>query len=632
MIPSPSKRRKSNSSIPIPVGASNTARRDGRGRTSPSRSPSRRSFQAPTRSSLARYHPDVLSKVIERSASEKAQRSSGQEFSSFGEHIDSSPQISGSIPLRPHVGASRAEPEEDDGLPRLNSTISRPGSRRRSFGEHPFPGEISRVKAPDRLGETRGSASISPTGSYDAGQGLSLSPPEADPPPRGTIAHFNGSPSQRSNVKRKQQLKKEGFYPIFKNKNTKATDPKRSAGESRPGISIEPDKGLPTEIREKKKVRDSLREQLERLKEEVELLEKEAGQLETTEHESVDESSLRRVIGLLLSKNPSCAPPPPKPPAPPPLSSMLSYLLPFTAQQSIPLSEPEPPPSPPPENPYAMKPLENSTPYLTVFAPLTLKTETVTSTVRSPSRALGVPSDIVQTYHFTLQPPGRFPASLYQIPLVLKTDPEKQSVLSISVSKTDSKLPGPLEGWITSRLSNPLLNHDVSGLCWGVCRYWEAAISRSKFWVKLQALSEKLEENPRYLEQAKKTYRKQGEADISRSTTPDTDGQQYATKDLVQHFERASYRFSTSTGPNELELLVSCPLTLDLWTSEPQLEPSICISGSSLKSTAASKIEKEAKRVFQGMIKRGNDGDVDVDIGSLVKAVEAVIVILFGLV
>lgn len=296
MIPSPSKRRKSNSSIPIPVGASHTARRDGRGRTSPSRSPSRRSFQAPTRSSLARYHPDVLSKAIERSASEKAQRSSGQEFSSFGEHIGSSPQISGSIPLRPHVGASHTEPEEDDGLPRLNSTISRPGSRRRSFGELPFPGEISRVKAPDKPGEKRGSASISSTGSHDAGQGLSLSPPEADPPPRGTIAHFNGSPSQRSNVKRKQQLKKEGFYPIFKNKNTKATDPKRSAGEPRPGIGSEPDKELPKEIQENQKVRDSLREQLERLKEEVELLEKEAGQLETTEHESVDESSLRRLM------------------------------------------------------------------------------------------------------------------------------------------------------------------------------------------------------------------------------------------------------------------------------------------------------------------------------------------------
>lgn len=296
MLPSPSKRRKSNSSIPIPVGASNTTRRDGRGRTSPSRSPSRQSFQAPTRSSLARYHPDVLSKVIERSASEKAQRSSGQEFSSFGEHIDSSPQISGSIPLRPHAGASHTEPEEDDGLPRLNSTISRPGSRRRSFGEQPFPGEISRVKAPDTLGENRGSASNSSTGSHDAGQGLSLSPPEADPPPRGTITHFNGSPSQRSNMKRKQQLKKEGLYPIFKNKNTKATDPKRSAAESRPGIGIESDKDLPKEIWEKKKVRDSLREQLKRLKEEVELLEEETGQLEITEHESLDESSLRRLM------------------------------------------------------------------------------------------------------------------------------------------------------------------------------------------------------------------------------------------------------------------------------------------------------------------------------------------------
>ncbi|EFR04316.1 hypothetical protein MGYG_07323 [Nannizzia gypsea CBS 118893] len=631
MIPSPSKRRKSNSSIPIPVGASNTTRRDGRGRTSPSRSPSRRSFQAPTRSSLARYHPDVLSKVIERSASEKAQRSSGQDFSSFGEHVDSSPQISGSIPLRPLAGASRTEPEADDGLPLLNSTISRPGSRRQSFAERPLPGEISRVDEPGTHGKQRVPAPDSFTDSHDASPGLSLSSPEADPPPRGTIAQFNGSPSQRAGTAKKQQFKKAELYPIFKTKKPKNTEAGHGAGELQPDTAIEPDKELPREIQEKKKLRDSLKAQLARLKGEVALLEEEAGRLETPDHESVDESSLRRLIGLLLSKNPSCAPPPPKPPIPPPLSSMLSYLLPFTAQRSIPLSEPELPPSPPPENPYAMKQPENFIPYLTIFAPLILNTETITSTVRTPSRALGIPSDIVQTYHFILQPPANFPLSLYKIPLILNTDPEKQAVLSISVPEANSRVPGPLKTWIASRLSNLLLQHDVSGLCWGICRYWEAAISRSKFWIQLQTLSEKLEENPRYLEQKKKFHRKAG-VDTSRSSTPDTDGQQYAVRALVQHFERTSYRFSTSTGSNKLELLVSCPLTLDLWTSEPQLEPSICISGSSLKSTAASKIEKEAKRVFQGMIQRGKGGDVDVDIGSLVKAVEAVIVILFGLV
>ncbi|KAM5442732.1 hypothetical protein MferCBS31731_002115 [Microsporum ferrugineum] len=630
MIPSPSKRRKSNSSIPIPVGVSNTTRKDGRGRTSPSRSPSRRSFQAPTRSSLARYHPDVLSRVVERSTSEKARRPSEQDFSSFGEHGHSSPQISGRIPLRPSLtAAARTETEAEDGLPQLNSTISRPSSRRRSFGEQLFSGEITRKDEPTTQGERRVSPNSSTGSSHQ--QGHSLSPPAVGPEqlPRGTIAQFSGSPSQPMAMKKKQQLKKAGFHLNFKTKNPKSAAEGRGIDESPAGIEIESKDESPKELKEKKKLRESLKAQLERLKGEVALLEREAGRLESAEYELADESSLRLLVGLLLSNNPSCAPPPPPPQAPPPLSSMLSYLLPFTAPQYIPPPDPESPPSPLPQNPYAMKLPENSVPYLTIFAPLTLSTETVTSTVRSSSRVLGTPPDIVQTHRFVLRPPSNFPTTLYRIPLTLNTDPEKQSVLSITVPTTDSNIPGPLESWVTSRLSNPLLDHDISGLCWGICRYWEAAVSRSKFWIELQTLSEKLEEDPRYLDQAKKHHRKRAE---SRSVTPTSDEHQYTIRALVQHFDRTSYRFSTLAGSNKLELLVSCRLSLDLWTSEPQLEPDICISGSSLKSSAANKIEKEAKRAFQGMLKRGKSNDVDADIGSLVKAVEAVIVILFGLV
>ncbi|KAK2839210.1 hypothetical protein FQN49_006365 [Arthroderma sp. PD_2] len=644
MIPSsPSKRRKSNSSIPIPIGASNTTRKDGRGRTSPSRSPSRRSFQAPTRSSLARHHPDVLSKVLERSASEKARRPSGQDFSSFGELGDSSPRISGSIPLRPSLAKpqAEAETEAEDGLPRLSSTVSRPSSRRQSFGEQLFSGEISRTKEFAPQAEQTESISGSPTGDHDE-PGLSLSPPELDPQkiPRRTIAQFNGSPSHHLDRQKKQQLKKAGMFPKFKTANPK-TRAEEDRGVAALQTEVQLEDEIPRELKRKKELRDSLKAQLERLKEEVDLLEREAGRLEDTEHGTPDEGSIRQLIGLLLSKNPSCAPPPPKPPAPPPLSCMLSYLLPFTACRHIPPPEPDSPPPPLPQNPYAMKPPENSIPYLTVFAPLTLSAETLTSTIRSPSRALGTPSDIVQTYRFVLQPPANFPTTLYQIPLTLKTDPEKQSVISITLSTAAASgeleprhVPEPLKNWITSRLSNPLLDHDISGLCWGICRYWEAAISRSKFWIQLQKLSEKLEENPRYLYQARKRHRKQAEAD-SRSATPlsyTADENHYNPRALVPHFQQTTYQFSTTTGSNGLELLVSCHLSLDLWTSEPQLEPDVCISSSSLKSAAVSKIEKEAKRAFRGMLKRGKNGDVDADIGSLVKAVEAVIVILFGLV
>lgn len=301
MIPSPSKRRKSNSSIPIPVGVSNTTRKDGRGRTSPSRSPSRRSFQAPTRSSLARYHPDVLSRVVERSTSEKARRPSEQDFSSFGEHGHSSPQISGKIPLRLSLtAATRTETEAEDGLPQLNSTISRPSSRRRSFGEQLFSGEITRKDEPTTQGERRVSPNSSTGSSHQ--QGHSLSPPAVGPeqPPRGTIAQFSGSPSQPIAMKKKQQLKKAGFHLNFKTKNPRSVAEDRGIDESPAYIEIE---SKDESLKEKKKLRESLKAQLERLKGEVALLEREAGRLESAEYELADESSLRLlvyVISLLL--------------------------------------------------------------------------------------------------------------------------------------------------------------------------------------------------------------------------------------------------------------------------------------------------------------------------------------------
>src|SRR5947207_6154013 len=71
MLSSPAKRRRSNSSSAIPVDASNTSPKPPNHDT-PSQIPNRASFKSPTRASLARSHPDILSRVLSRSPAKTA--------------------------------------------------------------------------------------------------------------------------------------------------------------------------------------------------------------------------------------------------------------------------------------------------------------------------------------------------------------------------------------------------------------------------------------------------------------------------------------------------------------------------------------------------------------------------------
>lgn len=87
---------------------------------------------------------------------------------------------------------------------------------------------------------------------------------------------------------------------------------------------------------------------------------------------------------------------------------------------------------------------------------------------------------------------------------------------------------------------------------------------------------------------------------------------------------------------NLLQVLLSCSLTIDEWTSEPQLLPEISISTSPKgRGGSSRKVEQEAKKLFYALLKGEHGGPADnvgnVDANAVVRATEGVLGVLFGL-
>ncbi|EGE84916.1 hypothetical protein BDDG_07861 [Blastomyces dermatitidis ATCC 18188] len=720
MLDSPAKRRKSNSSSAIAVSASNTAQQsqvNGVDVQKPQR-PSRASFQSPTRASLARSHPDVLSRVLSRSPAKTAQQrpaSRGRESVSIGggggvgdgqsgvrgsrlprpsslsvtsalvKELPIRQAIQKFVPLSPRRGSSvpvsASQPPRKSSQRSQVSLSAEPGAQRPTpqpplRGKDPTFGPIvdesiangRRTRSSSSPGQGHGEPELPPTPTE---LGLERVPSRR----RGLLS--SSSPSYRLEKKRKQRIR-DGVKRLspLKAKGPEVDTDNVADQVASPRITF-PEDDVPDPVGEKVKLRDALAAQLARLKEEVAKIEYEAQRYEKPdEYPAPDEESINNLIELLTTSNPSCAPPPPPPPSPPPVSSVLSFLLPFSSSRFIPSTEPAPPPStsPPPENPFALHQPADLTPYLTLFAPLSLTayTTTTTSTSILPNSTQEPSSSsspiITQTHNLTLSAPAPFPTHLFQIPISLQTNPESQSVVSISIpaqpqphhpdKPVDHNIPPTLSSWLQTRLSNPLLQRDISGLCWGISRYWEADISRAKIWAELEELRDRVITTT--LSSAQKVPSVPNRDD---DNDKENDKKTYTPHILLPHLGRTSFLFSVvetrqrkpevpaggSVHSAYPQLLVTCPLRLDLWTSEPQLQPDISVSVP-LSSPAGSpeKMEREAKRVFRSFLgsahgkgkgkgkgwKAGAYGQVEIDGDAevLVRAVEGVVGVLFGVV
>lgn len=287
------------------------------------------------------------------------------------------------------------------------------------------------------------------------------------------------------------------------------------------------------------------------------------------------------------------------------MSTLLSSLLPFSkntrrARQTSPL----------PTNPFSLQEPAQAKPYLTAFAPLVLTSHS--------NRVSASKSDSLREAHnLTFSAPPPFPPDMYKISVAYESDPETQSLVSVSTpesSGSNPSIPESLRHWLDTRSANPLLTLDVSGLCWGINRYWEAAISRAQIWTRLEAQHPKLLGKTLSIDASRKRPSLHSNGTFTRSDL----------RYLVSHIERSTMLFeSTDKAP---KLLLSCPVTIDEWTSEPQLIPEISVTA----SRASKKIEQESKKLFLALLHdSGEGGAQNDDIHAIVRATEGVLCSLF---
>ncbi|KAJ5090454.1 hypothetical protein N7532_009138 [Penicillium argentinense] len=585
---SPPKRRRTGDRSSIAVGASQSLEPP-----EERRSPTRFSFQSPTRASLARSHPDVLERALSRSPTRRS-TSRGAQDSHPENPASTSFGIRGRKALRPSLG-----PSSPLKAPRLSVGAAEPLSSpsRRASGIQAFS------KPPRRMSK-RISASA-----FTFGSPVPTKPIEQDTP-EGQLALELGSVTRETDS---GPLMDTGMDGAFDNDNPlepelpptptqlgleKAPDRPRDMLSSRKSLEAfkvpsphsgegsdyadEAEEGISAAALEKQRARRQLEAELRNLKNDISDLANWTGKIESGADLELDKKGLHKLLTMLTEESTYINRPLPQK-APTPISSLLSTLLPFST--NIPRPKPS---SPMPTNPFALKESSQSSSYLTIFAPLALNAHI--------TRASHTDSLLeTHTLQFTAPPP--FPRSIYNVPVVYETNPETQTVTSVSVPTDNEskkrKVPEALRRWIDARLENPLLRLDVATLCWGINRYWETSVTRAQIWARVD--------------------QKYGRDSSTRRGKDPTSGSQDGVitlaevRRLVPHLERSTMVVHPKSD-TKLRVLLSNVLAMDDWTGEPQLQPELSVSALNTSGNSSKKIDQEAKKVFHALLPQPGAG------------------------
>ncbi|KAL4877282.1 hypothetical protein BJY04DRAFT_230784 [Aspergillus karnatakaensis] len=596
------------------------------------RSPSRPSFRAPTKASLARSHPEILERALSRSPTRIPTRDSRDgpdeaETRGFG--------LRDRKALRPSLtaSASPADPSKRGQQPPLSA--SRRSSALGAFAAPPR--RVSkRISASDLLfrspiasQETISEASIINTpeeqlaselgsandmgGDID-GPSLHDGFEEPDLPPTPTQLGLERAPDRPRGLL--------SSSPSMQWKKRQATgDLERSPSKLRPiEFGVEPevstevvsasDTILPQSVFKKRKLRRDLSAEVESLKQDITKLEGLCNKLE--HHGENIEPYLSDLSSLLIPTDASYANTNSQS-TNQTISSIISRLLPFSTKR---------PPKPRHQSreftPFALEHNVQSDLYLSALAPLKI---TSSSNIVSTSR----PDSIIEKHQLTLAAPRPFPSNVYKLNVSYETDPETQSLTVLSAS-LDGSTSAYLQRWADQRLANPLLKLDVSGLCWGLNRYWDALVSRAQLWAQIEEQHPSLihgYKEPKYSE--KRTMQNSSTAVITQFLTISD------MRRVLPHLERTCMLFELEQ--RALQTLLSCELTLDEWTGEPELTPTICVSSLGSESSSNEKVDREAKKLFQAILSENTDdqpGSTDgSDAQAIVKATNCVLDMLF---
>ncbi|KAJ5788414.1 hypothetical protein N7457_003404 [Penicillium paradoxum] len=614
---SPAKRRKTSEAADLSV-VPELPRND-------QHRPRRPSFQSPTRASLARSHPDKLDRALSRSPARRPANkgSEQQDARKLG--------LRDRKALRPSLNAAASPLIRPRGSEGPGSSPNRRPSGIQAFSKPPrriskriLPGDLvfgspmpqpqqSESNTPEgQLALELGSATretdmdMGPDASFMDGDVL-----EPDLPPTPTQLGLEKAPDRSRAMQSSSPSMRQEKRAKRRTANALLESPLKAVNfQSPPSEDLEVPSnlgGLSATVQQKRHAREKSAADLRRLKKEVEELETWAKKIESSPDLEPETKGLDKFLSLLTSgeANRTSVSIPQK--ATKPISSLLATLLPFSAN----IPRPKRQTSSLPTNPFALQESSQSLPYLTAFAPLALKTRTTRS-----SRKEG----LSETHTLTFSPPSPFPASLYNVTVVYETDPETQSLTSLSVpTGIDSKkrkIPEPLRRWIDTRLENPLLKLDVATLCWGINRYWESAIARAQLWAHID-----YKYGPRASQSEKDPMPESKNGTITLSEL----------RSLVPHLDRSTMVIKPTSSGSSLRVLLSNTLVMDEWTGEPQLRPEVSVSipGSDKK------VDQETKKLFYALLRedgasimRGVEGGIHVD--AVVRATEGALGALFG--
>ncbi|KAJ5509259.1 hypothetical protein N7527_011402 [Penicillium freii] len=587
--------------------------------------PRRPSFQSPTRASLARSHPDLLERAISRSPARRpASKDSAQDPRKFG--------LRDRKALRPSLNASASPLTRPRGSEAPESSPNRRSSGVQAFSKPPrrisrriLPGDfvfgspMPQPKNPESNTPERQLAlelgSATREADMDMGPDSSLMDEdvlEPDLPPTPTQLGLEKAPDRPRGMLSSSPSRRQEKRAKRRTANALHESPLKAVNfQSPPPEDLETASldlgGVSAAVREKRNSREKSAADLRRLRNEVEEMEAWAKKIESDPDLKSDTRGLDKFLSLLTSEEANLTSLPVPKTAPKSISSLLATLLPFSANIPRPKREL----SSLPTNPFALQEASQSLPYLTAFAPLTLKTRTTRSSRRG---------ELLETHTLTFSPPSPFPASLYNVTVVYETNPETQSLTSLSVptggDSKKRKVPETLRRWIDTRLENPLLKLDVATLCWGINRYWESAITRARLWAHIDH-----KYGSRASQGRKDTASESKNGVITLSEL----------RRLVPHLDRSAMVIKPKSSDSSPRVLLSNTLVLDEWTGEPQLRPEISVSIPGVDK----KIDQETKKLFYALLRedgalvtRGVEGSIHVD--AVVRATEGALGALFG--
>ncbi|KAJ5683146.1 hypothetical protein N7462_006311 [Penicillium macrosclerotiorum] len=636
---SPPKRRKTGATARVDAGQS----------VSLGRSPSRPSFESPTRSSLAKSHPDILERALSRSPV-RQNRDQGSETDRRHDTdvgaADAKSRVvglRGRKALRPSLNPSSPlkAPRVSDTAPILSP--SRRASGVEAFSKRPrrFSKRISatdfflgspvrkKTQPPEDFSNTPegqlalelGSATKDAVDNLDMDDNIGTGfvdddALEPDLPPTPTQLGLEKAPerprgllSSSPSARHEKRAKRRAADVLHGSplKSLKFQQSPEAVMDE--GIDVDMDRDRVSEAAlNRQKERKSLAAELRQLKDDVAELTKWTERVDSGANLTGDIKELNNLLSLLAEESSHLDQPMHRKPRAP-ISALLSTLLPFSS------NIPRPPAQelPLPTNPYALKDDSQQPSYLSAFAPLALRTHT--------TRTSSFTNSLFETHTLVFTPPSPFPASLYNVSVVYETNPETQFVTSISVPADGDtkkrKVPNALRQWIDSRLANPLLRLDVATICWGINRYWEASVSRAQLWARIEH------------KYNQSTSKRGGAIPQSQDGTITL----AEVRQLVPHLERSMMVVKSTRSKISPQVLLSNELVMDEWTGEPQIHPGLSVSFSSRVGGSSKKIDQEAKKLFNGLLheempSKSSAGGIPVDV--ILQATEGALGVLLN--